>query len=172
MGYCLSFLLLLGALSVLDVRADFSLNDALAPETLVGEARLKVLFWNVFDARLHAPDAAFDPEAPFALSLSYLRKLKAAKIIEKSIEEMASQPSTDRRELSRWKVQLAAIIPDVRDGTTITGLRDEDGNAIFYRDDELIGRIDDPAFSRSFFGIWLGEATSEPDLRRGLLGKD
>lgn len=173
-------LILLAALAMLSnpVSADFNHDVARNPDNLVGKARLKFMFWNVFDAELHAPDATFDPNEPFALSLSYLRKLKGDEIVEKSIEEIAAQqgkqPGDDAGngtdDLQRWETQLAAIIPDVTDGTTITGLRDEQGHTLFYRNGEPLGRIDDPAFTQRFFDIWLGESTSDPVFRKRLLG--
>jgi hypothetical protein len=40
---------------------------------LVGQGRLKFLFWNVFDASLYAPDGTWSRDEPFALSVPYLR---------------------------------------------------------------------------------------------------
>ena len=34
---------------------------------------------------------------------------------------------------------------------------------------EKLGRIDDADFANAFFGIWLNERTSAPDLRAALL---
>ena len=40
---------------------------------LLGEGRLRVLFWEIYDASLYATNGVYDPEKPFALSLTYLR---------------------------------------------------------------------------------------------------
>lgn len=137
---------------------------------LVGKARMKVMFWNVFDASLYAEQGRFDPAEPFVLSLSYLRELEGEKIVEKTIEEMAKQKRFKAQELASWSSQLDTIIDDVDASTTITGVRDSLGNTLFYRNGAPVGEITDVRFTQGFFDIWLGENTSEPKLRRQLLG--
>ena len=136
---------------------------------LVGKARFKVLFWSVFDAELYAQNGEFNSDKPFALSLSYLRKIKGSEIVAKSISEIQSQSAITSAEATDWESQLKSIIPDVDAQTTITGVRDLDAHTLFYNNDELIGEIEDERFTRAFFNIWLGEKTSEPKLRSELL---
>jgi hypothetical protein len=136
----------------------------------IGEAVLKYLFWDVYRAELYAPAAGWRPDAPFALSLNYLRDIDGADIADRTISEMRDQGFDDENKLSAWRIQLRVIFPDVSDGTRLTGVRDADGNTIFYRDGGKIGEIKDPSFTRRFFDIWLGDKTSEPALRRALLG--
>lgn len=137
---------------------------------LVGQGRMKVMLWKVFDASLYAPNGQYSESQPFALSLSYLRKLEGRKIVSKTIEEMTSQNKFDKSELTDWQKQLSAIIADVDAGTIITGIRDENGHTLFYRDGQAVGQIANERFTRGFFDIWLGETTSEPQLRNRLLG--
>lgn len=137
---------------------------------LVGEGRLKFLFWSVFDAALYAPGGIWSEDKPFALSLSYLRDLKGEDIVEASIDEMRKQAMDDEATLKRWGEEMAKIFFDVDDQTTLTGIVDQDGHTLFYRNGEPAGVIRDPDFSRRFFDIWLGEKTSEPKLRAQLIG--
>ena len=137
---------------------------------LVGKARLKVLFWKVFDAKLYAQNANFNPEQPFALSLSYLREIQGSEIVAKSISEMGAQNEFSKSELAQWKTKLSDIIPNVDSKTTITGVRDQAGNTLFYLNGKIIGRVDNKRFTQGFFNIWLGEKTSETKLRNQLLG--
>lgn len=64
------------------------------------------------------------------------------------------------------------IFPDVRAGERIVGMHLLEG-AVFYHQAEsrtrLLGRIDDPAFARAFFAIWLNSKSSAPELRAILL---
>jgi hypothetical protein len=136
----------------------------------VGEARMRVLFWDVYDARLLAPRGNYREDQPFALSLTYLRALDGEQIAARSIEEMRKQGLEDESRLQSWYADLVQIIPDVDASDEIVGLAAVDGSTRFYLDGELIGRVDDAAFTRAFFSIWLGEATSEPQLREQLLG--
>jgi hypothetical protein len=136
----------------------------------VGEARMRVLFWDVYDARLLAPEGSYRDDKPFALALTYLRALDGEKIAARSIEEMRRQGVSDEAALARWYVRLAQIIPDVAESDEIVGLAAADGSTRFFLDGEPIGRVEEPGFTRAFFSIWLGEATSEPRLREQLLG--
>jgi hypothetical protein len=137
---------------------------------LVGEARMRVLFWDVYDAQLFAPAGKFSPDRPFALALTYLRELQGERIAERSIQEIRDQGFGDESTLRRWEQALTAIFPDVDAQDELVGVADDDGHTRFYLDGELIGAIEEPAFTRAFFAIWLSEATSAPRLREQLLG--
>ena len=136
----------------------------------VGQGRLTYLLWDVYDATLYAPGGAWQKDQPFALQLSYLRDITGKKIADRSVEEMRNQALADEVQLATWHAQMSNIFPDVGEGISLTGVYTKDGVTVFYRDNNEIGRIEDPEFSRAFFGIWLNEATSAPDLRRKLLG--
>ncbi|MFT4993526.1 MAG: hypothetical protein ACI965_000546 [Paraglaciecola sp.] len=138
---------------------------------LVGQARLKVLFWNVYDAKLYAAAGVWSSEMPFALSLKYLRDLDGADIAKRSIDEIRQQGFDDEQAMARWYDTLLKIIPDVSDASTIIGLRNAEGGTILYHNNQLIGEVAEPLFGRWFFNIWLGEKTSEPKLRSKLLGE-
>ena len=138
---------------------------------LVGKARLKVMVWNVFDASLYTQSGNYDATAPFALSLRYLRKLDSDKIVAKSMTEIRQQlRGFDPDRIASWETQLTEIIPDVDKGSTITGVRTPDEYTRFYFGDSYIGQIQDAAFTRAFFDIWLGANSSQPKLRDNLIG--
>ncbi len=152
-------------------RADVAIAGRyVADAELVGKARMKVMLWNVFDARLYASDGQFEKTQPFALSLSYLRELSGSKIVSTTIDEMTKQRLFDADELVAWERQLKPIIADVDSKTTITGIRDENGHTLFYRNGQRVGRIANERFTLGFFNIWLGESTSQPALRKKLVG--
>jgi len=137
---------------------------------LVGEARLKVLFWKVYDAKLYAKDGIWIQNQPFALSLKYLRDLEGQDIAKRSIEEMRKQGFDDEEAMTRWYDMLLKLIPDVTDTSTIIGIQDEDQTTILYHNDDLLGEVPEPLFTEWFFNIWLGEKTSEPKIRGKLIG--
>ena len=136
----------------------------------VGEGRLTYLFWDVYDATLYAPKGSWQEGKPFALQLSYLREIEGKKIADRSVEEMRNQGIKDEVKLATWHAQMRNIFPDVDEGVRLTGVYTEKGEAVFYKGDREVGRINDPEFSKAFFDIWLNEKTSAPDLRRKLLG--
>ncbi|WP_240485164.1 chalcone isomerase family protein [Aestuariibacter salexigens] len=136
----------------------------------VGEGRMTYLFWDVYDARLYAPQGKWQEDGPYVLELHYLRSLDGEAIAERSVEEIRKQGFDDNAILSDWLEQMRNIFPDVNKGVTLVGIADQNQHTHFYRNDELIGSVPDPEFTRRFFGIWLSENTSEPSLRKKLLG--
>ena len=135
----------------------------------VGGGRMTYLMFDVYDAALFAPEGHYDPNAPFALRLSYLRDLEGKDVAKRSIEEMRKQGFTDEVKLATWYSQLSAIFPDVHEGTVLTGIRTGDGETVFDEGGKEIGRIHDPEFTRAFFDIWLSPKTTDPELRAKLL---
>jgi hypothetical protein len=63
---------------------------------------------------------------------------------------------------------MAQIFPDVKPEDRIVGVHLSEG-ARFFHNDRFIGSVDDPAFARAFFAIWLDARTSAPELRALLL---
>ncbi|MBC6445261.1 MAG: chalcone isomerase family protein [Alphaproteobacteria bacterium GM202ARS2] len=167
----------------------FALFVLMAPHTAVGEAnrdnlavymsnpqpvgsgRLTYVFWDVYDIVLYASNGTFKSGEPYALSLSYLRELSGEELAERSVEEIEEQGFTDKKRLAAWQRQMTAIFPDVDEGITLTGVRDQNGNAIFYSNGKRIGTIKDRRFTRWFFGIWLSKKSTLPELRNQLLGR-
>ena len=172
MRYWIVISLFLSFSGVNSAMADLRTARIAVPDAeLVGQGRLKVLFWSVFDAALYASGGSWSRDKPFALSLTYLRDLSGESIVSRSISEMRDQGMTDEAALARWSKGMAAIFPNVDDTTTITGVVNEQRHALFYRNGAHIGTIRDPEFSKHFFDIWLGEETSQPKLRTQLLGE-
>ena len=136
----------------------------------VGEDRLSYLLWDIYDASLYSPNGVFSKDQPFALKLDYLRWLKGIRIAERSAKEIREQGFDNEEKLSRWLDQMIDIFPSVEEGDTITGIRNKNGHAVFYLNDQRIGVVKDKEFTEKFFGIWLSAKTSEPGMRRELLG--
>jgi hypothetical protein len=160
-------------LAILGITPAYSIDHIrihVAEAKEVGEGRLSYLLWDVYDAVLYAPQGFWKEGHPFALQLSYLRQISGDKIADRSVEEMRNQGISDVVKLATWHTQMKNIFPDVDEGVSLTGVYTEAGETVFYRDNTEIGRINDPEFSKAFFGIWLDEKTSAPDLRRKLLG--
>jgi hypothetical protein len=137
---------------------------------LVGQAQMQVMLWKVYDARLYSPSGTWQGTPPYALALTYLRKLKGERIAERSVREIREQGFTDELTLARWYELLVKVIPDVGTNDEIIGIADEAGATQFWLNGAPIGKIAEPAFTERFFAIWLGERTSVPDMRQALLG--
>jgi hypothetical protein len=142
--------------------------------TLQGSGRLRFIGLSVYDARLWrgaAPVGADWMAAPLALELIYLRNLVGKQIAERSLKEMRRQRDLTDDEATRWLTAMTQMFPDVKEGDRITGLVVPGLGARFAVNGTVKGDIRDPEFAKLFFGIWLSEKTSEPALRRALLGQ-
>ena len=83
-------------------------NDlALATDVwpLVGEERLKVLIWEVYDSALFMPNGRWQGVAPYRLSLRYLRDIPAAKLVEETEKAWQKQGRNHPR-LNEWLTLL------------------------------------------------------------------
>jgi hypothetical protein len=140
-----------------------------------GEAQLRFFGFSVYRARLWTePEFEADAyaEHPLVLELLYDRSLQGEAIAERSLTEMQRSRAISREQGSAWLAAMRRTFPDVSEGDRLTGMY-RPGQATFF---EFNGRmrapVNDSAFGPAFFGIWLAETTSEPALRRQLLGLD
>jgi hypothetical protein len=139
---------------------------------LVGQGRAQVFLWDVYDAKLYAPQGIYAENKPFALELSYLQKIAGREIADHAVREMRRLGYKNEKDLLSWHRTMSDIFPNVIPGSTIAGISTPDGATIFYEDGEAIGRIDAPHFGKEFFRIWLDAGTSTPELRYDLLNID
>lgn len=137
---------------------------------LIGKGRLSKWFWDAYDAYLYSSSGQYRTDDSFALSLHYLMDFSKEQIAKRSIDEIKKQGFRDKNKLKAWYYQLADIFIDVDEGISITGIYFKDGTAAFYSGDRVLGYINDKQLARLFFDIWLSPKTSEPELRKKLLG--
>ncbi|MDC1346484.1 chalcone isomerase family protein [Glaciecola sp.] len=145
-------------------------KDLLAAR-VVGQSRLTMYFFKIYDATLYAPLGQFDKSKPFALSLAYLRDFDGADIAERSVDEMQDLGYTNNEQLTRWLVQMEQAFPNIVKGDVLTGMVDEQQHTQFYFNGEATYKISDPLFTQAFFAIWLDDNTSQPKMRKQLLGQ-
>ncbi len=136
----------------------------------VGQGTLTWFGLRVYDAALWAPDGTLDFSRPFALVVRYARALDGKSIAERSIEEIERLGAGSPAQRRAWAALLRSAIPDVEAGDQITGVHRPGEGSRFYLNGRLLGEIDDAAFSRAFFSIWLDPRTSAPELRAALIG--
>ena len=104
------------------------------------------------------------------LELEYLRELKGQAIAERSLQEMQRAGPMAEAQAQRWLAEMQRIFPDVKAGDRISGQHLPGQGARFWLNGQPVGQVEDPAFARLFFGIWLAPSTSEPGMRVALLG--
>ena len=136
---------------------------------VVGRGVLSYVFWDIYEATLYAPQGQWSPTQPYALSIEYYHAIDGADIADRSVQEMRQQGFNDEISLAAWHAQLKTIFPDVTQGSVLTAIYVPGLETAFYSGAQRIGSIKGDEFGKRFFGIWLSERTSEPDLRRALL---
>lgn len=140
---------------------------------LQGRGSLRFFGLSIYDARLWVGNgfAAGQYAAhPFALELQYARALDATAIAERTIVEMRRAGRVDDAQSKTWKDALLRAIPDVAPGDRVTGVHVPGEPTRFFHNGRFTAAVADPAFADRFFGIWLAATTSEPGLRRQLIG--
>lgn len=139
---------------------------------LAGNGRFTWFGFHVYDAALFVPsdfDLAMAPGQPFVLELTYARRLDGKGIAEASRDEIERLGFGDEAQRRRWHEEMVKLFPNVEKGRKLAGVNVPGRGARFYFDGQLLGSIDDPAFARAFFAIWLDSRTRAPQLRESLL---
>lgn len=146
---------------------------SLPTAALQGQGTLRFFGLPVYDARLWA-GAGFSaeryPAQAFALELRYARALRGAAIAQRSVAEMRRIDRVDDAQALAWNSALAPAIPDVAAGDRLTGVYVPGEGTRFFHNGRPTAAVADSSFARAFFGIWLATTTSEPGLRRQLIG--
>lgn len=139
---------------------------------LCGQGSFRFFGFTVYDAKLFGRCVPAVFEHPFALRLSYKRDIRREQLVQSSVDEMQRilGSSVSAGQLSKWRAEMNEAFVDVKDGDSITGVYLPGQGAQFYINDVLQHTVDDPAFARAFFGIWLDRETRAPGLRASLLG--
>ncbi len=138
--------------------------------TKVGEARLRVMFWSIYNSRLYTPSGAYrEGERPLRLEIEYLRNVPAASLVSRTGEEWEAM-GRDHPRQDQWLERLDALWPDIRERDVLTFEINERNESRFFHNGEALGLIEDPDFGQQFVDIWLSEDCTRPELREALLG--
>lgn len=139
-------------------------------EAPLGKGSLHKLLFHVYDASLWGDSEAWSYATPSALTLTYRMNFSSDEIIDRSIDEMQAiaplAPETEKT----YRAALAASIPNVAEGDRITAFYNAKGKLSFYHNGTLTHAVKNAAFAKAFLDIWLSAKTSEPSLRKKLLG--
>lgn len=141
-----------------------------AQATPRGSHRFRFLAFHVYDATLWTRGGGAALDEPYALDIRYAMEIAGRDLTRRSIEEMRRQGWRDEAALARWQREMDRVFPDIRPGDRLVGVHVPGVEARFHSQRGPVGVVRDAAFARAFFDIWLGERTSEPAMRRRLLG--
>ena len=155
---------------LLSLYAPLSLATLTDDLQLVGEARLRVLFWSIYDSALYTTSGKyFGVEPKLTLRINYLRKIKSRQLLDRTSEEWEKN-SIIEQDIETWLEKLASILPDIEKGETLTLQVEDNLSSSFYLNDELIDNIEDAAFTQAFLSIWLSDKSSYPKQQAQLVG--
>lgn len=169
----LSTLFITGTLTI----GNFSQAETQTPPwpqmTLVGEGKLSVLFWDIYEARLYSENGIYQGnQYPLALRLTYLRDFSRKQLIEETVNQWQKLGFYDEQKVSSWTTELQQLWPDVERGQSLTLYIDDAQISYFYFNNEQLGQLSDQQFAQAFLDIWLSPQTSAPDVRKQLIGKN
>ena len=133
---------------------------------LRGQAELTWWGFDVYSARLWASPNG----GAYAVEIHYRRDFSADQILDSTRGEL-DRLGYDAQRVNAWVEQLRSVIPAVRSGDYLIGVNVPGVGARFYSHRQMLGVVDDPAFARAFFSIWLGAGTRLPALREAWLDR-
>jgi len=136
--------------------------------------RLKIWGFEIYDARLWTqPEFSIQQYSAqgFGLELTYLRKFEGKDIAKRSIEEMRRVGKFNSDQETLWLKAMVDIFPAVDKGDKLLGVYKPNEGAEFWGNQKRLGLIADPVFAKLFFGIWLHEATSAPEIRKAWMSR-
>jgi hypothetical protein len=136
----------------------------------VGEAKLKVLFWDVYNSTLYNQTGEYlEGQFPQALEIDYLRDIDAKDLIERTVDEW-KKLDIEQITYERWIPLLSDIFPDIKKGDTLLLRVNDNLHSEFFFNGQTLGRISDSNFGKSFLRIWLDINCSYPKVRNQLIG--
>jgi hypothetical protein len=138
----------------------------------VGETRLSVWFWDVYDAQLLTDSGNYNDYDRRALRLSYLRDIEASDLVETTKEEWQRLGIDVSSEHQQWLSELNAMWPDVSNGDCLMLVENEQGHSTFYNAEKRLGEIPSAQFTDDFLAIWLSPNSRFKDERNELIGAD
>ncbi|MFQ3235149.1 MAG: hypothetical protein ACI9C4_000703 [Paraglaciecola sp.] len=144
--------------------------EPLANMQAIGQAKLKVLFWNVYRSTLYSQDGRYiESQLPLALKIHYLRDINAKDLVEKTADEWRKLglPSSQTQ---AWLTRLELVWPNIKKGDELLLVVNEDRSSTFYFNKIPLENITDLQFGSNFLRIWLDKNSSYPELRKQLIG--
>ena len=150
----------------------FSMANPLDDLKKVGEAKLKVLFWDIYNSSLYSKTGKYQPEQfPQALKINYLRDIDSEDLIERTQDEW-KKLGMKQEKFSKWTPLLNNLFPDIKKGDTLLLRVSENKQSEFFFNGKTIGKITDKTFGKNFLSIWLDKKCSYPNVRNKLIGSN
>ena len=136
----------------------------------VGSSDMRWMVFKVYNITLLTHDGEYQPEGyPQALEIRYYRDIDKEDLV-KSTGNQWIKLGIPSSKIKLWLPELLAMWPDISANDTLRIEVDVNGTNNFRFNGELIGAVDDEDFSRAFLDIWLSPETTQPAVRKRLIG--
>lgn len=145
-----------------------SLTDSLKR---VGKGEMSWLFIDLYHATFYSKTGEYQEQVyPQALKIVYQRDIDKDDLVSATEKEW-QKLSLDAKQYQQWLPALRLLWPDIKKGDNLLFRVEADGRGLFYHNNQLLGGINGNQFPAAFLSIWLSENSSEPRLRRQLIGE-
>jgi hypothetical protein len=104
-----------------------------------------------------------------AIRLHFLRDLKKGQLVE-AFQEGFDANAKDKAAQKAAFDKMLALVPDVKEGSTLTFTYVPGKGTTFQVADKELGAFEGKGFADAVFSIWLGSKPPSEDLRKGMLG--
>ena len=155
-----------------DVKDKFLTEQQRSALILIGQAKFSVLFWDIYNSKFYSSTGHYevaDAKQTLLFEITYLKDISQQELIERTVEQW-QHLGLPAKKYQGYIQPLQEIWPDISKGDSLALLVSNQGNQ-FYFNNHYIGHVDDKEFSQHFLDIWLSRKTSQPKLRRSLLGE-
>lgn len=133
----------------------------------VGQAKFKVMWFEVFEARLFTPSGKFESyQSELALELEYRRDFTRKQLLKETAKQL--KPYASEAQIRLWLERLDSIFSGVKRGDRLGVYLRPSGEASFYFNRRFVGRVLDPNFGPAFVRIWLADNGAYPKLAQAL----
>jgi len=137
----------------------------------VGKARFTVVFFDIYDAELFAPDGRLDRAGPYALRLTYLINAKKARIVSQTVKEMKRQTSASAAQIDGWIPLMERHFISMDKGTSADFIHTADGRLVLVAEGRVLSEITDRDFITALMDVWLGPKVRDKSFQRALMGQ-
>ncbi|WP_232769075.1 chalcone isomerase family protein [Colwellia sp. Bg11-28] len=137
----------------------------------IGETTFSILFWDLYKSQLLTTSGKYPVNIAtdkVLFTINYLADISSEDLINRTIDQW-DHLGIPAEEYLTYVSELKNMWPDIKEGDSLSLLIHQ-GRSVFYFNQQYIGVINPSDFGQIFLAIWLSENTSEPNLRRELLG--
>ncbi|MDO6427605.1 chalcone isomerase family protein [Thalassotalea sp. 1_MG-2023] len=139
--------------------------------TQVGKATFSFMFWDIYDSKLYTQSGRYSSTSTqtLLLEIHYRKDITKDDLLANTVEQWQYLGFT-KEKYDKYLDTLRELWPNIESGDSLS-LLDDNKKSQFYFNDEQLGTIEDAEFADLFLAIWLSEKTSQPILRKRLIGE-